>query len=320
MLLGWYNPNGGVLEFLQGIMWEFLFPVVLFKYFLIQLDHQYLKANWLKWLYLPFFLTLIGDVLLDLDFIFNLYDSSFKLEDFTVQLFYFIEDTGSYFYNIILIFWSRKLVRKSTLISIEKKRWLLRLNLLVIGVYMVWFIYMLEDIFTGTGYATPVLWALLSFLFWWVLYYGVFKLQIVSQKDKIHHTLSNHSKENRPTVKTKPTGSSKHIIKLKALLEEETIYKNPLLGRQDLAQALGISESHLSNIVNQEFGKNINQVISEYRVDFSKKLLLNPEFDIYAIEAIGMEAGFNSKSVFYQTFKNYTGMTPGAYRKQNKKS
>jgi len=32
-LLGWYDAESGIFDFLQDIMWEFLIPVTLFTYF-----------------------------------------------------------------------------------------------------------------------------------------------------------------------------------------------------------------------------------------------------------------------------------------------
>jgi AraC-like DNA-binding protein len=49
-------------------------------------------------------------------------------------------------------------------------------------------------------------------------------------------------------------------------------------------------------------------------VEEVKKKLKNPEFDNYSIISIGLESGFNSKSVFYKAFKKHTGKSPSEYR------
>ncbi len=103
-------------------------------------------------------------------------------------------------------------------------------------------------------------------------------------------------------------------------MDEEKPYKNPLLGRIDLAKRLNISEGYLSQVVNQELGKSVIQFVNEYRVKTAKELLDNPEFNKYSVEAIGMESGFKSKSNFYSTFKTHSGVSPGAYRKRQKTS
>ncbi len=103
-------------------------------------------------------------------------------------------------------------------------------------------------------------------------------------------------------------------------MEQDKWYKNPLLSRLDLATELNISEGYLSQTVNQELEKSIIQLLNEYRFTESKELLQNESFRKYSIEAIGLESGFKSKSVFYDVFKSSTGMSPGEFRKRHKMS
>ncbi len=194
--LGWYDADHGILEFLHGIMWEFLVPVTLFTYFLIQIKHSYLQKNWYKWLYAIFVITFLIDIYLDLDFVFGIYNSPFDEDTFIVDLFFFIEDSLSFWYNVVLMIWARRLVQKAEVISREKRHWLLRLNLFIILILVIWFVSNLEEIFLDSEYVLQLLWAILSFLSWWLLYYGVFKLQIVIQKDEIHRQLTIHPIEH----------------------------------------------------------------------------------------------------------------------------
>ena len=46
-------------------------------------------------------------------------------------------------------------------------------------------------------------------------------------------------------------------------------------------------------------------------------MLLDATFDQYSLVALGMEAGFKSKSAFYAAFKKQTNMTPAAFLKSN---
>jgi AraC-like DNA-binding protein len=320
-LLGWHDPEEGIFGLLHSIMWEFLVAVTLFTYFLVQIQHKHLKKNWYKWLYFPFFSTLIIEVFLHLDFNFNLYNSSFEEEGYVVQLFYSLEDGLSFLYNVVLIFWGRNLIKRSNDISEGKRRWLLKLNLFLICIIAIWLLSNLEDDLFDSEYAINFLWIILSFLSWWILYYGVFKLQIVVQKDEIYQYLTSIGANSAQTKKgiNKAT-TSKIITELYALMDEEKLYKNPLLNRLDLATRLGISEGYLSQVINQEINKSIIQFVNEYRIEAAKELLNNPVFNKYSVEAIGMEAGFKSKSAFYSTFNTNTGISPGAFRKLQKTS
>lgn len=61
---------------------------------------------------------------------------------------------------------------------------------------------------------------------------------------------------------------------------------------------------------------SIFEYIRERRLSIAKKLLIS-DFEL-PISEIAMRSGFSSFSYFNQTFKNYTGMTPGDYRDKYK--
>ncbi|AXT59559.1 AraC family transcriptional regulator [Aquimarina sp. AD10] len=314
-LLGWFDIENTVLDFLNNPVLEYLVAVTLFSYFLIQIQHKYLQKSWYKWLYLPFIASFIIETIVYLDSIFNIYNSVFN------DLIFHVMDNASFIYNVFLIFWSRKLVKHSNTISEDKKRWLLRLNFFIICIILSWLLSNIEFYVFDSEYTSSLLWISLSFLSWWILYYGVFKLQIIVQKDEIHKYLVT-KKANSTSTKRKinETTVSNIISKLYELMDEEELYKNPLLSRLDIATRLGTSERDLSQVINQETNKNVIQFVNEYRIKAAKELLHDPVFNKYSVEAIGMESGFKSKSAFYNAFNSSLGMSPGAYRKFQKTS
>lgn len=309
----WYDKKNVILDFLSLSMSEYLVAVTLFIYFLIQIKHTYLKEKWLKWLYAPFIISVIIEIILHLDSVFHLYESNFAtFVDFTK----FFTVFG---YNFFLIFWGRYLIKRSNIISKEKKRWLLRLNFFIISIVICWILSMIEISIYESEYNAHFLKILPSLLSWWILYYGVFKLQLIVQKDEIHQYLASKKTTNTQTKrKINETTVSNIIIQLYALMEEEELFKDPFLSRSDLAIKLGTNESYLSQIINQETNKSVVQFVNEYRVKAAQNLLHNPVFNKYSVEAIGMEVGFKSKSAFYKTFNSNLGMSPGAFRKLKK--
>lgn len=309
----WYDKENPILDFLGLIMLEYLVAVTLFIYFLSQIEHTYLKEKWCMWLYVPFIGSVIIETILHLDSVFHLYDSDFALfVDYTKLITVF----G---YNFFLIFWGRYLVKKSNTISKEKKRWLLRLNFFIICIIVCWLLANIEIGISDSEYGVDFLRILLSLLSWWILYFGVFKLQIIVQKDEIHEYLASKKASNtKAKRKINETTVSKIVTQLYVLMEEEELFKDPFLSRSDLAIRLETNESYLSQIINQETSKSVVQFVNEYRVKAAQNLLHNPVFNKYSVEAIGMEVGFKSKSAFYKTFNSSLGMSPGAYRKLEK--
>ena len=301
------NVSSVIVEILLLFRFDFLFAAALFTYFIIQIKHPLLKNKWYKWIYLPF----IGSVILE----FSLYLLDLYGTIYDVMVFY-IKDIASISLNIFLIFWSRKLIRNSTSISENKRHWLLRLNLFVICLIIILIFNRVELYLLDSIYSAYVLWIFMSLFLWWILYYGVFRLQVIDQKEEIHNYLVLKKSASTPIKKKiKSSTTSKIITQLYKLMEDEELYKDPLLSRLDLATRLETNEGYLSQIINQETNKSIIQFVNEYRIEEAKNLLQDPVFNKYSIEAIGMEAGFKSKSAFYNAFKTSLNMSPGAYRK-----
>lgn len=306
------NMDTIVFQILALMRLDFLFAATLFTYFLIQIKHKNLNSRLYEWIYFPFF----GSVILEFSmYFFDLYASLFD------NLLFFAKDFTSIGFNSFLIFWGRQLIKNSTSISEDKKRWLLRLNLFIICIIISWILSRIEFVLYNSQYAFNTLWVLMSLFLWWILYYGVFKLQVIDQKEEIHeYLISKNIQSTYTKKKINSTTTSKIITQLYKLMEDEEIYKNPLLSRLDLAARLETSEGYLSQIINQEINKSVIQFVNEYRIEAAKNLLHNPVFNKYSVEAIGMEAGFKSKSAFYNAFNLSLKMSPGAYRKLQKTS
>jgi AraC-like DNA-binding protein len=92
-------------------------------------------------------------------------------------------------------------------------------------------------------------------------------------------------------------------------------YLNSELTLTTLANELQLNPYHLSQVLNEGFGENFYKFVNRYRIEESINLLVDPAFKHYTILAIANEAGFNSKTTFNKTFKEYTGLAPSSYVK-----
>jgi len=84
------------------------------------------------------------------------------------------------------------------------------------------------------------------------------------------------------------------------------------LTQNEVARALGISESHLSHLFCCKLKINFCQYINNLRINEACRLLA--ESDKSVID-IGEESGFSSLRSFNRVFQQHCGMTPTAYRK-----
>ncbi|HKM92149.1 MAG TPA: helix-turn-helix domain-containing protein [Prolixibacteraceae bacterium] len=147
------------------------------------------------------------------------------------------------------------------------------------------------------------------------------------------YILSFYGLKQKPFFKTEATevkgkGKYKNPVLTEALREnigkrilehfEKVLpYLNPELDMQTLSEQLQIPKHHVTEVLNGAFGKNFYQFVNEYRIEKVKKYLRRSN-NLYSIEAIGFECGFNSKSTFFSVFKKFTGSTPSEYQKSEK--
>jgi AraC family transcriptional regulator len=79
----------------------------------------------------------------------------------------------------------------------------------------------------------------------------------------------------------------------------------------DLAQLLAMSQFHFSHLFKQSVGTAPYQYLLQQRVERAKQLLKQKD---RSIMDIALECGFNSHSHLSKQFRQFTGMTPTAYR------
>ena len=107
-------------------------------------------------------------------------------------------------------------------------------------------------------------------------------------------------------------------LEYKANLEKHFRENRPFLKAgykiNELSKELDIPGYQLSAFINQEYGKNFNELINDQRLDCLEGMLQsNPDNFQYTLEALGNMVGFNSRSAFIAAVKKKTGKTPVEY-------
>ncbi|QHI37953.1 hypothetical protein IMCC3317_33360 [Kordia antarctica] len=102
-----------------------------------------------------------------------------------------------------------------------------------------------------------------------------------------------------------------------SLMKEKKRYRNPEIKLSTLSQEINISANYLSQVINALSGQNFSDFVNSYRIKEVKLKLSHPAFIEYPVLSIGLEAGFNSKSAFYNSFKKHTGMSPTTFREKH---
>ena len=108
-----------------------------------------------------------------------------------------------------------------------------------------------------------------------------------------------------------------YLKKLISVMDTERSYLNRNLSIQDLSELTGIPRHHITQVLNENHGKNFFTFINEYRVQEVISRFGDPKNNNFTILAIAFDAGFNSKTTFNSIFKIQIGMTPSEYREQS---
>lgn len=106
-----------------------------------------------------------------------------------------------------------------------------------------------------------------------------------------------------------------YLEKLRQYINLEKPYLEFEIKMKDVANELEISEKILSHLINETYRMNFRNYINQHRLKDSIRKLSDPQNNHKTVSEIMYSSGFNSKTVFFCLFKEYTGCTPTQYRK-----
>ena len=301
------------------IPWALLIVPMYYYFVNSYLQNKKLKVKITDYFLLPFYLFLILHIIL------SNYRYFFYLNNETnlyfIEKLYFVEEYFSavftvsviyIIYNKIKIYEKNNVTYDNKKVTIETK-WLKNILLFGIIICFIWVLIILYnnvnslDLFSNNN--RYFLWISNSVLIYYLGYLGIYYNGIFKQRVKIRNNIYKRKVINYQKKNT--------IINIKENIYKEKTFLNPNLSLNSLAKKYDLNESYLSQIFNRDNQISFPTFINSLRVEESKRLLINEEYKSYDIISIGLEAGFNSKSAFYNAFKKETGLTPTQYRKQN---
>ncbi|MBP2831356.1 AraC family transcriptional regulator [Aquimarina sp. U1-2] len=321
------------LAVLYDIEWIFLFPIFFFCYILKSIDHPLAIRKKRYWLYLPFLLSAILNVVYNLECVYQWFAFSWDYKNHAYDWLFDIQDLGYYSFNFILAIWSYQILRDKKFSEYRNVKWLKRLCIWVFSLVTSWILIDVIDMLYDIGYVIriSIICSGVSCFIFWVVYYGIYTLKLTNNPkaviyDQKYSPISNNrttnvenSNSQRLTQSSSFTADNSYFQKLENLLQKDQIYRDPDLNQDIVAELLQISTGYLSQIVNEVTKKNFSTYINAYRIKEVKAMILDVNFDKYSLYAIGLEAGFKSKTTFYTSFKKETGYTPHQYKTENKK-
>jgi AraC-like DNA-binding protein len=107
--------------------------------------------------------------------------------------------------------------------------------------------------------------------------------------------------------------------KLTKILEEDQIFLKQGLLVTDFSRELGISSRSLPEALDKIYGKGFKDLINQHRVRYAKEKIESGYLDIFTMDSLGKEAGFNSRTTFFYAFKKDLNLSPSDFWKQFQK-
>jgi len=204
--------------------------------------------------------------------------------------------------------------------SAIKHRWLFQLNVLLV---VLWCFSLFKTVFKRLSVSQEmIMWVrvgmallLLSFLSWMTLKI-LLDPSLFRGVDAGLKPLPQPS--SAPTATT--IENDEDANRLRELMENEQPYLNPELTIAQLAKKLELPVRELSELINQRLDRHFFDFVNDYRIAHAGRLLRDPANEKMTVLEVLYAVGFNSKSSFNVAFKNRTGMTPSAFRQQNRAS
>ncbi|WP_205943444.1 helix-turn-helix domain-containing protein [Pedobacter polaris] len=105
-------------------------------------------------------------------------------------------------------------------------------------------------------------------------------------------------------------------IAIEKCMVENQLFKDKEISLYSLAKHLNFSTHKLSALLNNQFEQKFMDFVNFYRINYIKEQIAIPgSLQYYTIETLANNAGFSSRSAFYNAFNKVVGMSPVDYSK-----
>lgn len=138
---------------------------------------------------------------------------------------------------------------------------------------------------------------------------------VASMLDMKLPTLLKVQKQHQLSLK-KDRESEEWCRKIEEYIVRQEMYKVSGLSLEKMAKDLSIATHKLSAIFNNTYQLTFTDFVNRCRVRNIQQYMADKDaMHHYTIEALAKNAGFSTRSAFYNAFKKITGMNPAQYRK-----
>lgn len=121
-------------------------------------------------------------------------------------------------------------------------------------------------------------------------------------------------KKQFATQTPREPGAEEQSRQVDSYVRTRQLYRNKKISLTSLSAELGMGRHRLSSLINNYYHLTFPDYINSCRISSIKEQLSNSEIlRKFTIEMLAYDAGFTSRSAFYNAFKKETGISPREY-------
>jgi AraC-like DNA-binding protein len=139
--------------------------------------------------------------------------------------------------------------------------------------------------------------------------------KVLGVESSTKHSIELPKQEEQELDESEMAKARTLVTLMNDYISEHQPFLNPGFNLTELSKSINVPEYHLHYIFRNIIKKPFVEYRNELRVAHVIQNLKKGMSDVITIEAIGANAGFNSRATFFTVFKKHTGLTPTQYLK-----
>lgn len=210
-------------------------------------------------------------------------------------------------------------INRSKLLSVEQQKFLIELDEMGEEVKDLEAQKRVRDLVIA-GVVILALMVIGALIFLWCNYLSTKRRNLVLYQ-KNQELLALEQERNMPAEKYKSSPMDEQakdelLQRIYAAMESHQEIYDEGFTLDQLARLVGDNPNYVSQVINEKKGCNFKAFVNDYKIkEACRRLSDKQQYGGLTIEAIGQSVGFKSRTHFYATFKQFTGMTPAAYQR-----
>ena len=145
-----------------------------------------------------------------------------------------------------------------------------------------------------------------------ILIFGLLIIFLLLLKPEIYYAVKYKSNNLDESSK------SEYLHKFNDYIQLQKAYLDPEISLEKVASDISVSPRLLSQVINELCENTFKGFVNDLRIKECIRLFSEEANNEKTIQEVYYSVGFNSRSVFYELFKEHTGLTPKEFKEKTR--